>query len=743
MANAKSFVQQLNGFVGGLITEATELSFPPNASSDELNCILYPKGLRGRRFGVDFQEDYVLSSFSATDAELQTAAFNTFSWKGINEIGSLNFLVLQLGKILYFYDFRVVPLSNGAKSFTVNLDSYLAPAATTASETIASFACGRGDLYVVSDKITPIKITYDKGTDTLTVTEINIRIRDFAGVDDGTVVDVQKTTLAAAHHYNLLNQGWFKTTSGYDPLAAWHSLFNKYPSNNLQWSLLRNATTDRLGSTSDDKAIVGNSEAPKGHFIIDPFLIDRSSVSRIVGLPVIATDARPVAVGFYAGRVVYVLGSSVYISQVLNQSRDNAGKCYQDGDPTSEIFSDLVATDGLVINVPNANDFKGVAEVGKSLLLFASNGVWSITGADGGFKATDFTVAKVTSSGVISNRSVVDIEGVPVWASDTGIYTVTLDASTGEPTAVSLTETTIKSFYNAIPAASLVNMQGAFDKATGRIVWMYKGEGVDPGASPYYYNRALLFDVNLKAFYPWQIEDIAFESPYITGIAITPSLNLEDVENAVTLTDGTVVIVTAGDTVVVGVAEKTPQASFFQYITIVPNTTTTANNITFSEFSNDSFTDWEKYGIIVASDVGGTAFESFLECGWDLQKDAIRFKQVPYITVHCKRTEVGVSGVDTTPVYSNPSGLYLRAKWDWSNGSQSGKWGAKQKAYRLKSIYLPAVDDSAWDNGMGLTSTKLRIRGDGRALQLRFESETGKDFNLVGWGTVFTGTTDS
>ena len=50
----------VNTFVKGLITEAGELTFPPDASVDELNCDLRRDGSRRRRKGAAKETNNVL-----------------------------------------------------------------------------------------------------------------------------------------------------------------------------------------------------------------------------------------------------------------------------------------------------------------------------------------------------------------------------------------------------------------------------------------------------------------------------------------------------------------------------------------------------------------------------------------------------------------------------------------------------------------------------------------------------------
>ena len=47
-------------FVKGMVTEASPLTYPEDASYDEDNMILYRKGNRSRRLGIDFEPGYTL-----------------------------------------------------------------------------------------------------------------------------------------------------------------------------------------------------------------------------------------------------------------------------------------------------------------------------------------------------------------------------------------------------------------------------------------------------------------------------------------------------------------------------------------------------------------------------------------------------------------------------------------------------------------------------------------------------------
>jgi hypothetical protein len=81
-------------------------------------------------------------------------------------------------------------------------------------------------------------------------------------------------------------------------------------------------------------------------------------------------------------------------------------------------------------------------------------------------------------------------------------------------------------------------------------------------------------------------------------------------------------------------------------------------------------------------------------------------------------------------------------KWDWSSSNKSGKYSTKREAYR--HTRLPIVDETnlTFDTGYPIVVTKHKVRGSGRAIQFRFESNAiGKDFDLLGWATNITGNT--
>lgn len=242
-------------------------------------------------------------------------------------------------------------------------------------------------------------------------TPITIQVRDFEGVEDGYEIETRPSSLTGLHEYNLRNQGWPLEAectqrpgeSGPENNWSGHPTYGKYPvyftfneegfypSNADQFTLGRDGNVtqpfrvDQFSVPALRKNVFGNTQAPKGHFIYNAFNIDRSNGKTVISsVPASAnrtTNERPDAVAFYAGRVFYSgvndleYNDKVYFSQIL-ESMNFVGKCYQEADPTSEHITDLVDTDGGVIKITGAKQIVLLREVGESLIVGATNGIW-------------------------------------------------------------------------------------------------------------------------------------------------------------------------------------------------------------------------------------------------------------------------------------------------------------------------------------------------------------------------------
>lgn len=748
-------------FIKGLITEADPLTYPDNASIDEDNCIIYRTGKRSRRLGVNFEASYALSDFSINPTSLANNALTEYLWESVANESTVNFLVQQIGSIIYFYDASSNPISTNRKSFTVDLSAHSVSGVSNPEQSEVVMVNGKGYLFVVGEKIEPFYVTYTLATDSITTTRIYIQIRDFKGVDDGLANSEEPVTLTNLHNYNLRNQGWISPSSSdgtpvtvitYDdfgaytsfeapaakPIDDFHTKFGRYPPNNKQWWIAKKTTTGSDNGNFDpallDKFYFGNNRAPRGHFLVNAFFVDRSAASGVSDIPVESTTHRPNCVSFYSGRVWYAVDSTIYFSQVLDD-KSKAGSCYQAADPTAEDISDLIATDGGVIPIPEMISAQWLLPMGTGLFVFATNGVWFVSGTSAGFSAVELSVTKVSSIGTNSPRSIVESDGVVFWWSKIGIQMMKPQTGMFGGVASSfdrnnISETTIQTFYNNIHESAKRYIKGIFDPATNTIQWLFKTEEVAPN---YLYNRILNLNLTLSAFYPWTISSI--DGPFISGVFKTPSIN------ALTETEGVVasgldVITHTSIPVVDSVTQSTFFPTFLKYICVVPNEDENFQ-VTFADFNNSEFADWKDFDSI------GFNYISYIETGYELLEDAMRDKQTVYVTCHFEQTgELWVAQEDGSYIIDKPSSCLFQAKWDWSNSAVSNRWTSKIEAYRLSRVPFVNVSDLTFNTGFRTVVTKNKVRGHGKAIQFRFESNgIGNGFELLGWGVLYSGNT--
>jgi|TARA_Y100000296_G_C5178676_1_gene261759 hypothetical protein len=719
-----------NTFVAGLITEAGPLTFPENSSKDELNCVLNRKGNRRRRLGVDYESSGALSATTLTDTAALAQAIHTEVWTSVAGSGSRNFLVLQIDTTLHFYDLATSPLSSGKKGFTQSINSFGASGATDLGSEPVNIVSGRGLMFVASSKLEPFYIEYDAGDDSIAATQISLEIRDFDGLVESPAItnDNEPATLSTTHEYNLKNQGWNSPGAGVNsPITDFFSSKAVYPPNSKQWWAGKDSN-DSFDATLLTKFDAGNTLAPRGHYLLNPFYKDRTAASGVSGINVESESKRPEVLAFFAGRVWYMgvdsskINGHIYFSQVLLTAA-HSGRCHQEADPSSEDLAELIDSDGGVVVIPEIGKIRGAIVKDRFLIIFASNGVWAVSGGGtDGFKATDFQVQEVTSVGVTGEHTIVRTEAYPMWWSEQGIYTIQIDQISGALIAQSMTQQTIETFYqDDIPSISKTYARGAFDEASKKIYWLYNTVAPTNDADRWRFNAVLIFDTSLGAFYPWKISDLTNDSPYVFDVFNLQAIQAtERIENVIDSSGNTVINV-ATDNIVTNVSTIAGNTTFLKFIAIVPNSGDTTNTWVFCEFNNGDFVDWE------TNDSTGITYNSYWEMGYELFGSLTK-KQVPYVQLFFNKTETGTAG----GVLTAPSSLFMQSKWDWTSSGDTGRWSALKQVYRLKREFDSGIVTDERP-GEDVIVSEEKVRGHGKAFQLRFESEAGKDFDVAGW----------
>ena len=711
-------------FTGGLITEAGELTFPEGASVDELNCSLEKAGNRRRRLGLHYEDASVLSSNTVN----HSTAVHEETWSNVANQSNLEYLLVQVGTSVYFYSKAASPLSGGTVDTTyvsgvpyvVDLTTYKPAGISDADIGAIQVASIKGAAVVVAEGINPFYITQDIDTGAFTETTIDFKARDFEFLGDKTasLAEVATGSVTLDRQYDTANAGWTETKgaaalstylaadTAYSPLAhPWYS--GKDASGNFsesEWQKVYSGTT----------LIVG------GHYILGIFDGDRATASGIASVTGYTTLKRFTTTSTFFGRIFYSGlssdkdGGRVYFTSIL-ESLGELGDCYQQNDPTAEDFSDLLDTDGGFISIPEAHNIRELQVFGSSLLVFADNGVWAISGVDGVFRATEFSVTKITTEGLHSTGSLVDVEGAPIWWSASGIQTMVADQVSGRPNAQNLSTTTIQTFWNEIGGSARSNVKGLYDSVAKKVFWIYP-ELTETKANKY--NRVLILDLTLQAFVPWTVEDEDTAEPkYILGMSYFSGVGSVRQDIGVTV-DG--VQVTAGgvDVTVSGYLDTTDQDSAIKFL--VRDAT---GALTFAEFSGEDFLDW-----------ASVDYSSFAEAGYDFLGDMTLKKTAPFVTTYMRTTETGYTG-DETNGYNpiRPSSCKMSVYWDFKTSAST----TAQQIYRFKRIPIIDTGDlSSFDYPTSVITTRNKIRGKGRSMKLRFESETGKDFNLLGYEVI-------
>lgn len=410
------------------------------------------------------------------------------------------------------------------------------------------------------------------------------------------------------------------------------------------------------------------------------------------------TSERPTTCAFFAGRAWYAgvnsveLSTKLYFSQII-QDKTQYGKCYQTNDPTSEQNAAVLPSDGGVIGIPEIGRIMKLYAYQSALLIFATNGVWVIQGSDFGasFEPTSFVVKKISSLGTQSPLSFIDVEGLPMWWGEDGIYNMDYNPQFNAFSVGILSEDTIKTFFNDIPPRSRANVKGAYDSREKRAYWLFRNDDISQVTTPNEYNRVLLFNVKTKAFFPWSFVTASL-TPQIKGIGY--------VTDATGFDEGCI-----------------------KFSISIPKTSAT-HLITFADMKKEvpEFTDFIDFSEGPHGVVGDAKdYTSYFVTGYRLDAEAIKFFQSLYIMLYLK--------VETD------SAAYLQAIWDFANTGQSGDWSVRQESSK-QQVY--SLDNTERD----FHARRLKIRGRGRALQLRVTSQTGKPFTIIGWSNAQSGNAD-
>ena len=412
------------------------------------------------------------------------------------------------------------------------------------------------------------------------------------------------------------------------------------------------------------------------------------------------TLERPQAVAFFAGRTWYAgtaddeLNDTIFFSQIA-VNPVQFGSFYQAADPTSEFINALTPSDGGTIIVPNLGQVYKMIPMEDSLVIFAANGVWAILpSSQGGFRADGYSVRKISDVGCCGHQAVCRIESTVTFCSLRGIYVLGPDQNSGQLNANSITETTIQSLWNEIPDARKREIQVAYDDAKKRVYYLYGTSEVTAART---YDAALVYDARLGAFSKYIFSHSDADGSWkIRGI------------------------------VAQGMMESLDSAKKMKWLATKDDTGIKLNVLDMDQTGYDDF--------------DGTEQDAYIITGYDNLGDFARHRQAPVVHVYLHKTETGYEEAGDgalTPV--GESSCFMQARWDWSDSSNSGKFGTEQEVYRHVKYYQPASAADTFDSGLPVIVTRNKLRGRGRCLHLRFRAGEGKDCYILGWSIEYKG----
>lgn len=717
-------------FVGGLVTEVSSLEFPPNASVDELNCDLKRDGSRRRRLGMELETGYEMSTQTATSS----STFSLGSWDNVGEQAGVEFAVVQKDSYLLFYkqttdsalsSNQVNTSYTSGVPYELDMSVFESPAGRGAGFSTVRLASVKGALVVASPDINTFYIERNVDTGEFTATEIDFKIRDFEYV--GNTEDyLSKGSINSARDYDTKNCGWVDSDAG-DPLSEYRSATSDdYPPLTYPWYAGK-SSSGNFSASEWKKVFTGTTLITNGHFIFDLYNKERSQYIYDGDTSYDSVeDSRFSCVASYAGRAFYSgmssstsdNGSRVFFTQLLEFGFNNLGKLYSTNDPTSEYSSDLLDTDGGYVTIPEAYNITELHVFGPSLYVFAENGVWKISGIDDVFRATEYSVSKISEDGLTDIGSFVNARGRPYWWSTSGIFTFTVN-DLGEIKPQNLSATTIQNYWETSTSSVTETTQSVYDEGNNRVIWMYQNQNED---SENKLNKFLIFDEVIQAFFPWEIVDKTEDTPYIVGAIYDSGVTSSNVDYSLVDNSNNDIVDSSSDPVVITKLDRRLADSKVKYLTLDSST----GAFTFSEATSTTFKDW-----------GGEYFDSYVTGAYDFSGDLETRKATTYLTCFCGLTETGWEVNEDATGYNpvRPSSLLVESYWDFSSVPSA----SSQQAYRYR--YPLIVDESdlnTFDYPESVIITRLKMRGRGRVGQFKFSSEDGKDFHILGYNLITT-----
>lgn len=397
---------------------------------------------------------------------------------------------------------------------------------------------------------------------------------------------------------------------------------------------------------------------------------------------------------------------------------------------------ELTAQDGVFLDLSDLPKVTRVYPYRKGLLLFTERGVWHLSSGAGTavFNPYDFTLDRLGDTRLLAPDSVVGFDTQVFFWAESGIYGIAPDENTGLPKMVNITkELRVQTWYEKIPTSFKDAATGTARKATNQIRWLYTESPASNSGIPYY-DREVVLDIR---------RGVVTLNSFSTGTGRI--LGYLDIRVTQTDIDETIVTVpgsptpeavySAGDLVTLDVFDKYSVSSSSGYVIGEYTTDGVPVAVLTGTLTGDLPQDYViRSGVTTNSTLAPVPYKAYLKTGLFNMGDTQRKKGANYLTVTCAHTEEDLNNFLPT----TPSSCMVSCLWDYATGRDSNYVWGPYECYRPTRWRSPAVTSGGFgeiDYPQELVSTKMKLRGRGKAFQLLFESDENKLCELQAWGT--------
>ena len=386
---------------------------------------------------------------------------------------------------------------------------------------------------------------------------------------------------------------------------------------------------------------------------------------------------QPTCLASAFGRVFYGADNRVYFSQVYLDDIQSIGKCYQKNDPTAEVTSDILDTDGGEILLQESGAILSMVEFQRGIVAFCERGAWYIRGSDSGFTATSYSVDKFTSERIVGLKAHCSVGSDLMFGTQGGLFSVSTD-DFGNPRVTSLTDSTIrtrwKSFVNT-------NLLLHYDEKDRSVLCHKRFTG-----------EVLVLNLETGGWYPWLFN----------------SLNLSRVLDSV-------------------VYSTVDQRSYFI--------------VRIGNEGGDPWTSWflginDQPSVSDYRDYGSGVYSSYLVTNYETLGNYTRNKGAPLVNVFFRKTETEVTAAWGEFTFDKPSACNMSVQWDFRT---TAKEATRQIYDPAPRGWAPLLDGtSSFDTGDTVVQFKDKIRGKGKSVQFKFESVGSNAVEMLGFSVQYT-----